>query len=75
MTVGEQIWFVIAIAGFLIFFEAAITKLLKNGWTILYKYFPSIGVWKDSHSSWGKIVTGLIIFLIALYKLSALAGN
>lgn len=69
MSVNEQIWFVIAIAGFLIFFEAAIITILKEGCNRLHGHFPRIGVWKDEYNDKAKIVAGLIIFVIALYKL------
>ncbi len=60
MTVTEQIWFIIGISGFLIFFEAAIIFILKG---LLKKR------WKEEYNNPAKIIAGLVIFTIALVNL------
>jgi hypothetical protein len=73
MTVPEQMWFIIGVSGFLIFFEAAIIKIIKGFWKILYKEKVVHRWWKDKYNDTAKIIAGLIIFAIALYNLFSLA--
>jgi len=64
MTATEQVWFIIGIAGFLIFFENAIIEILKRIYKLVRKK-----PWKHEWNNMSKIIAGLIIFGLALYKL------
>ena len=68
MTVTEQLWFIIGIAGFLVFFEAAIINILKGVWKALKRR------WKDEYNDTARIIAGLVIFTIALVNLFSLSG-
>ena len=64
MTLTEQIWFVVAIGGFLVFLEAAITIFTH-------------AVFKNRISrDMGRCIAGIVIFLIAIIELFNLpSGN
>lgn len=64
----EQLWFIIGIAGFLVFFEAAIIFILKLVWKARNKR------WKEEYNDPAKVIAGLVIFVIALVKLFSLPG-
>ena len=64
MNVDEQLWFIIGIAGFLIFFENAIIEILKSIYKLVWKKR-----WKDRWNNMSKVIAGIIIFGLALYKL------
>lgn len=66
MTATEQLWFIIGIAGFLVFFEAAIIFILKEVWKGLKRR------WKDEYNDTAKMIAGLVIFAIALVNLFSL---
>jgi len=56
MTVTEQLWFVVGIAGFLLIMEGAITFLARS----LARRVPEDIL---------KVIAGLVIFALALIKL------
>jgi hypothetical protein len=74
MTVGEQIWFVVAMGGFLIFLQAAVTTLI-NAVGIIWKTRFSKSTESDTTAQASKLVelpkmiTGAIIFIMALVYL------
>jgi preprotein translocase subunit Sss1 len=67
MTATEQVWFIVGISGFLIFFENAIIEILKSIYKLLWRK-----PWKDEWNNTTKVIAGIIIFGIALYKLFTL---
>jgi hypothetical protein len=71
MTTSEQIWFVVALGGFVILLEASITlivKLILRSRTSSYKEKMR----EDIIEGIAKSIAGAIIFIIALVKLFTL---
>lgn len=67
MTATEQLWFIIGISGFLVFFENAIIEILKSIYKSVWKK-----PWKNEWNNMSKVIAGIIIFAIALVKLFTL---
>ncbi len=64
MTATEQLWFIIGISGFLVFFENAIIEILKSIYKLVWKK-----PWKAEWNNMSKVIAGIIIFGLAMYKL------
>jgi len=71
MTVSEQIWFVVALGGFVILLEAGITLVVK---VILRSraQSPKERTRDDIIEGIAKSSAGLVIFIIALFRLFTL---
>jgi hypothetical protein len=79
MTIYEQIWFVVATGGFLIFLEAAVTTLVNAAGIIwkmrrLHKPFKRLTTTQASKLvEIPKMLVGAIIFVLALVYLFTLS--
>ena len=71
MSIAEQIWFVVALGGFVILLEAGITLIVK---VILRSrtQSPKERTRDDIIEGIAKSAAGLVIFIIALVKLFTL---
>jgi hypothetical protein len=67
MTISEELWFLVAIGGFLTFLQGALTGIIS---TIIKKIFN-----KNVSNETILGVVGFIIFLIALVSLFTLPAN
>ena len=71
MAVTEQIWFIVALGGFVILLEAGITLIVKVVLRSRTKSYKE-KMREDITEGTAKSVAGLIIFIIALVKLFTL---